>query len=57
MSHLKAVKKCDAAIFNYVRGEIPDYTAIESIQDGYFFSPKYKPPMLLFNPPHVICFC
>lgn len=55
-SHLEAVKECDAAIFHYVRGEKPDYTAIESIQDGYFFSPKYKSSMQLFNPPHVVCF-
>ena len=32
------------------------YQAIESIKNGYLYSPKYEGGMCRFNPPHVICF-
>ena len=32
------------------------YQAIESIKNGFMYSPKYEGGMCRFNPPHVICF-
>ncbi len=32
------------------------YQAIESIKNGFLYSPKYEGGMCRFNPPHVICF-
>lgn len=32
-----------------------NYTAIEKIKDGLFYSGKYEGGMVVFNPPHIIC--
>lgn len=32
------------------------YLAIEKIKDGIFFSGKYEGGMVVFNPPHILCF-
>lgn len=32
------------------------YQAIESIKNGFLYSPKYEGGMVRFNPPHVVCF-
>lgn len=32
------------------------YQAIESVKNGIFFSGKYESEMVMFNPPHIICF-
>lgn len=48
----------DIAIFDFVRtaeGYI-SYDALESIKNGIFFSGKYEGGMVLFNPPHMLCF-
>lgn len=43
-------------IFDFVRSveEYVSYDAIESVKNGIFFSGKYHPGMVMFNPPHVI---
>lgn len=33
-----------------------DYSGLEKIKDGMFFSPKYESGMVRFNRPHIICF-
>lgn len=55
---IKAHGEIDIAIFHFVRSEEEyiSYAAIENLQDGIFFSTKYESSMLIFNPPHMICF-
>lgn len=46
-------------IFNFVRSFEKDYIsyqAIEEVKDGIFMSSKYESNMIVYNPPHVICF-
>ena len=33
-----------------------DYSGLEKIKDGMFFSPKYESGMVRFNRPHIVCF-
>ena len=48
----------DCIIFDIPRCNIDyvSYLAIEKIKDGCFFSGKYEGGMVVFNPPHIICF-
>ena len=36
--------------------EFVSYQAIEEVKDALFFSGKYEGGVVLFNPPHVVCF-
>jgi len=45
-------------IFDFVRSSenFISFEAIESIKNGIFYNSKYESEMVVFNPPHVICF-
>lgn len=45
-------------IFHFTRSveNYISYEALESIKDGIFYNSKYESGMVLFNPPHIICF-
>lgn len=46
------------ALFDFPRSleEFVSYEALESVKNGIFFNNKYESKMVVFNPPHVICF-
>lgn len=45
-------------LFDFVRSNENyfSFEAIESIKNGIFYNTKYESTMVLYNPPHVICF-
>lgn len=45
-------------IFHFTRSveNFISYEALESIKDGIFYNTKYESGMVIFNPPHIICF-
>lgn len=51
-------RKPKIVIFDYPRccEDYVSYQAIEEVKNGIFFNTKYESKMVLFNPPHVICF-
>lgn len=57
---LHAYKEEPVAVFNFPRDtdqEHVSYTAMESLKDGIYFSPKYDSHFKRFKPPHVFVFC
>lgn len=51
-------RKLRMAIFDFTRSleQYVSYEAIESIKNGIFFNGKYESKMVVFDPPHVVCF-
>lgn len=46
------------AIFDFTRSteNFISYEGIESVKNGIFYNSKYESGMVLFDPPHIICF-
>ena len=59
ISELVAASKPPKILFMNITRSIEDYVSydgIESAKDGFFFSPKFKSGMVMYNCPHIIIF-
>lgn len=55
---LQRGRKLPIVVFHFTRTveDYVSYEAIEAVKDGIFFSGKYESGMVIFNPPHILCF-